>query len=512
MDWTEGYITDVEYTRGYYRELCPGILRLACLSAGVKPPAGNPLRYLELGYGQGLSLNIHAAAIAGEFWGTDFNPSHVAQARALGDAAGSSVRLLDASFAEIAAQQDLPEFDIIALHGIWSWISDENGRVIVDLIRRRLRVGGIVYISYNCLPGWAPALPLHHLMKLHADLAAKASGMVAKVDGALGFTQQVIDSGALYFRRHPAVGEWLKTISRFDRNYLVHEYLNEHLRVMAFSDVARWLDEAKLTFVASAHVLDHVEEVNLTAEGSKLLAAIGHPILRESVRDYFVNQQFRRDVFVKGPQRLSRLEQLDAIRFDAFALATPPDDVPMKVRGALGEATLQEQIYRPLIEALAENDYAPKKVDELVRHDNLKAMPLGQVLPAILVLVGGGHVHPAQEPASASQTHCRALNRYLCERARSAGGIHFLASPVVGAGVSVSRIHQLFLLALQHGKKSEAEQAAFAWGLLSGEGQRVVKDGKALETPEENLAELANTARQFTATQLPALRALKIAS
>jgi hypothetical protein len=511
MDWTAGYVTEVDYTHGYYRELCPGILRLACLSAGVVPPAGKPLRYLELGYGQGLSLNIHAAASPGEFWGTDFNPSQVANARALGDAAGSGVRLLDETFAEMAARQGLPEFDIIVLHGIWSWISDENSRVVVDLIRRKLCVGGIVYISYNCLPGWAPTLPLRHLVKLHADLAAKASGMVAKLDGALAFTQQVIDSGALYFRRHPAVSEWLKTIAGSNRNYLVHEYLHEHWRVMAFSDVARWLDEAKLTFVASAHLLDHVEAVNLTAQGSKLLAAIEHPILRETVRDYFVNQQFRRDVFIKGPQRLSLLEQQDAIRSDAFALATHADDMPMKARGALGEATLPEEGYRPLIEALAENDYAPKKLDELVGHANLKAMPLGQVLQAILVLVGAGHVHPAQETATASQTYCRGLNRYLCERARSAGDIQFLASPVIGAGVSVPRLHQLFLLALQLGKKSEAEQAAFAWGLLSGQRQRVIKDGKTLETPEENIAELTNMACQFTTKRLPVLKALEVA-
>ena len=86
MDWTAGYVTELEYTYGYYRDLCPGLLRLACLSAGVAPPMGTPLRYLELGYGQGLSLNIHAAAVPGEFWGTDFNPTQVAQARALAEA------------------------------------------------------------------------------------------------------------------------------------------------------------------------------------------------------------------------------------------------------------------------------------------------------------------------------------------------------------------------------------------------------------------------------------------
>src|SRR5262249_14413053 len=369
------------------------------LSAGVAPPAGRPLRYLELGYGLGLSLNIHAAAILGEFWGTDFNPSHVAHARALADASGSGAKLLDDTFAEIAARPDLPEFDIIALHGIWSWISDENNRVVIDLIRRKLRVGGMLYISYNCLPGWSPMLPLRNLMKLHADFSGEGTGMVDKVDGALAFAQQVIDSGALYFSRNPAVGEWLKAIAGQNRNYLAHEYFREHWRVTTFSEVAKWLDDAKLSFVASAHLLDHVEAVNLTGEGNKLLAGIKHPILRQSVRDYFVNQQFRRDVFIKGPRRLSALEWEEAMRSDAFALATHADDVAMKVTGALGEATLQEQVYRPLIKALAENDYAPKTVDQLAAHAQLKAMPMAQILQAILVLTGTAHVHPAQETA-----------------------------------------------------------------------------------------------------------------
>ena len=31
-------------------------------------------------------------------------------------------------------------------------------------------VGGIAYISYNCLPGWASVMPLRHVMKLHAEI------------------------------------------------------------------------------------------------------------------------------------------------------------------------------------------------------------------------------------------------------------------------------------------------------------------------------------------------------
>jgi hypothetical protein len=66
VSWSTGYISDVTYTHGYYRELSPTILSL-CLLWGRFSPLSTSVRYLELGFGQGLSLNIHAAAVDGEF-------------------------------------------------------------------------------------------------------------------------------------------------------------------------------------------------------------------------------------------------------------------------------------------------------------------------------------------------------------------------------------------------------------------------------------------------------------
>jgi SAM-dependent methyltransferase len=509
--WTSGYVTEVEYTYGYYRELCPSLLRLACVSAGIAPPSRTPLHYLELGYGQGLSINIHAAAVDGEFWGTDFNPTQVAHARAIAEAAGAGAKLFEDSFVDFAARPDLPEFDIIGLHGIWTWISEENSRVIVDLIRRKLRAGGIVYISYNCLPGWAASVPLRHLMKLHADFAAEASGLLAKLDGAVVFAQQVIDSGALFFHGNPAVAERLKRMSSMERHYLAHEYFTQDWRVMHFSELAQWLSDAKLSFVASAHLLDHVEAVNLTEAGQKLLASISHPVLRQSVRDYFVNQQFRRDIFAKGHRRLTPLEQSEAFRQQSFVLLMNANDVPMKVTGSLGEATLQEQIYRPVVAALADDAYAPKTLAQLAAHPKLGSLTAQQLLQAVLVLTGAGCVHPAQEPSRQARARCAAMNRYLCEHARSSPNVMFLASPVCGGGVLVPRFHQLFLLAAQHGKGTPSDQAAFVWGLFVAQGTRVVRDGKTLESPEENQQELLKHATDFAEKRLPVLKALGVA-
>ncbi|MCK5910274.1 MAG: methyltransferase, partial [Caulobacter sp.] len=59
-EWTAGYVTDVNYTYGYYAELNPLRCRLPLMLAGRHAPRIE--NACELGFGQGLSVSIHAAA------------------------------------------------------------------------------------------------------------------------------------------------------------------------------------------------------------------------------------------------------------------------------------------------------------------------------------------------------------------------------------------------------------------------------------------------------------------
>ena len=299
-------------------------------------------------------------------------------------------------------------------------------------------------------------------------------------------------------------------MSTLNRNYLAHEFFTHDWRVMPFSDVARWLDDAKLSFVASAHLLDHVEAVNLSEAGQKLLSGISHPLLRQSVRDYFVNQQFRRDIFAKGSRRLTTLEQMEALRRQAFVLTLHADDVPMKVTGSLGEATLHEAVYRPIIQCLADNGYAPKTLGQLAALPALSSQPFVSVAQAALVLAGAGFAHPAQEPSKQAKARCAAMNRYLCEGARSNPNVPWLASPICAVGIPVGQFQQLFLLAAHHGRKTPKEQVAFVWDLLAAQGQRIIKEGKTLETPEQNQDELLKQLADFTEKRLPVLKGLGV--
>jgi len=509
-DWTAGYVTDIGYTYGYYGELNPLRIRLAFIYAGLVPPTITSA--CELGFGQGLSVNFHAAASATQWHGTDFNPTHAAFAQELAEASGAAARLRDDAFDQFAARSDLPDFDFIGLHGIWTWISDANRTVLVDLVRRKLKVGGVLYISYNSLPGWAAFAPMRHLMNEHAAIiGATGQGIVPRADAAIEFAEKLLQTNPLYAGANPQVGERIARIKGQDRNYLAHEYFNRDWAPMHFSDLAHWLAPAKVTYACSAHYPDHVNAINMTAEQLAFLAAVPDRVLRETVRDLMVNQQFRRDYFVKGARPLGVLAQAEAMRAQPVLRVSPRRDVPLTVKGAMGEAKLLEPIYNPILDLIA--DHNVRTIGQICDAVASQGVPAGQVLEAILVLAGIGHVVPVQDQTAtrSAKKQTDRLNAHLLDKARGGHEVAFLASPVSGGAVAVGRFPQLFLLARAQGRKQPAEWADFVWKMLQQQGQHLLKDGKALATDGENLAELRARAEDFAQDQLPILKALQIA-
>ena len=339
-DWTSGYVADISYTFGYYQELNPLRARLAFLNAGLVPPENGV--HCELGYGQGMSANIHAAASSSTWFATDFNPSQAAFAQSLAVASGANAHLTDEAFADFCTRTDLPEFDSIGLHGIWSWINDENRAIIVDFILRKLKVGGVLYVSYNTQPGWAAMVPMRDLLTEHSEvMGVPGQGIVPRIDAAIDFAEKLLATNPGYLKAHPVVAERLKRIKAHNRNYLAHEYFNRDWLPMPFSKMAQWLAPAKVGFACNADYLGHIDQVNLTADQQALLKEIPDAMFQQTVRDFMVNQQFRKDYWVKGARKLNPLEQAEAFRAQKVLLSGHRADVSLKVTGALGEATMQ---------------------------------------------------------------------------------------------------------------------------------------------------------------------------
>lgn len=507
-DWTSGYVADIGYTYGYYRELNPNRLPLAFLSRGMAPPTIRTA--CELGYGQGISVNFHAASSSASWHGTDFNPAQVAFASELARASGASLNLADDAFEDYLKRTDLPNFDFIGLHGIWSWISEANRAFVVEFIRENLNPGGVVYVSYNTLPGWGNFAPVRHLLSEHrAHLSGNAMGLEHNIGNAVAFAERLLEHTPKFAACNPTAKARVEGLKEQNPHYLAHEYFNRDWTPLYFGEMAGTLSEARLRYVGSAHFLDQVDMLNLNEEQRDFLAELPDSTFRESVRDFMTNQSFRRDYWVKGGRSLSLLEQAEAVRNLRVVLCVSREKFKDKINTPLGEATMGEA-YEHFFDALG--SHKPKTLGELEDELGAKGVGLQQLFEVTMVLTSDGSVELAQsqEDIDATQDTSDSLNLVLFNKARSSNDIQHLTSPVTGGGVPCNRFEQLFIASARHGKKEPEEWAKEAWDILSGQGQQLVVDGIALSTPEENLAELVTRAQEFDRDRAAIMRALGI--
>ncbi len=509
--WNEGYFTDSTYTYGYYRELSPIFMRWCLLLKGIAAPEiTEESCHCELGFGQGVSANIHAAATPGKFFGTDFNPAHAAGAKEMAEASGANAKFFEDSFEEFSKREDLPTFDSIGLHGIWSWISAENRRHIMEIARQHLKSGGMFYNSYNCLPGWAPASPLRELLVMYDRYSGKSGAAKGRVSDALKFVEEMLAAKPAYLNFAPNFAKIFEGLKKHNPDYLAHEYLNLDWDLMYFADVVEISQEAKLEFATSAAPVETIEKLNVTAQAMEFLKKIDNPIVKEQAKDYFINRQFRKDIFVRGARRITLAEQIDKILEMRYVLSTSVENVPLKFASTVGEIKLAENVYRPILEFLQEDNFRPKNFSEYLKRNPTQDQKT--LMEVITLLVNGNYIMPCQSEAAVKlvKKSCERLNAHICERSKFEDAINFLASPLTGMGINANRFQQIFLLQYKNGDKTPDKLAESAWKIIFRQGQRLIRNGKIIESPEENLAHMKTLTETFLTKQLPLFKALLI--
>ena len=72
-----------------------------------------------------------------------------------------------------ATEVDLPKFQYIVAHGVYAWIDEAAAASLRRFVDRHLAPGGLVYVSYNAMPGWAAKLPKGEGVILHVSGCAK---------------------------------------------------------------------------------------------------------------------------------------------------------------------------------------------------------------------------------------------------------------------------------------------------------------------------------------------------
>lgn len=536
--WNEGYFTDVDYLHGYYSHLNPHLQRFFILAAGYVPLAPQEgSAHCELGFGQGTSINAHAIASPYHFVGTDFTPSQAAFAREVASAAGVDALLLDDSFEQLLARTDMPQFDSISLHGIWTWVSAENRRYITEFARRHLKPGGVFQLSYNAQPGWSSKTPIRQLLRMRDVFAQSFSDLPEgmnkyastgesvherRIGQSLDLAEAVIQRSQAWISRNPGALHYFKNITDKNRSYLAHEYFNSAWDCMFFADVAAQLDAAKLNYVCTADIsslLRGMDRLETQEKAKAFLSTIAHPVLREQVADFWRYETFRMDIFQRGSRRMPTGQwHYEMFEQQRFVLTHPLADSVEHMQKTFEKcAPVKEAVWRPMLEHIASRKAQPKNfIDVAQRIAKDAKVDLDEQIRHIALLVDQALIAPCQTEAevSAVAERCKRFNRWALERFVFDDSSIALVSPLTGGSMgSVGKkpVSKLLTLAWLQGHTSAAALPARLIQLLGAKGSLFRDIEGNLITDHAQIERTAqNYAREFLTNTLPHLQTLQM--
>ena len=436
------YVDDVSYVRHFIDDLAPARLRLAAALNGLVPPPATDFDYCELGCAHGDTLVALAAAHPdARFLGVDLLAEHVASAKKLAkEGALDNVGVLERDFSQLLAE-DLGPFDYVVAHGVLSWIGPDKRKALIDFASTKLKPGGLLFVSYNAMPGWSAVEPLRQIL---LNGGGGESSSLARAEKGLAFAHALRSAGAEYFASNPSASAMLDTMTKAGLSYVVHEYLHEHWSPMYFARVAWEMAAGDLHFAGVLPLFANFRDTALSPSLARALAHVTDRIELESLRDFATNEFFRRDLYVKG--RAPRTEDNTNAYFEetVFGLLGP---VSKTVKLPHRELVLEGESFEAVAEALT---YGARTFEADAR-------------PALRKLVVAEQVVPTTRPTLATKTF-DASARFEIPLAfnqctvRKIGGEAplLLVSPVTGSAHSISALEALALRALVESEDPEA--------------------------------------------------------
>ena len=449
----QGYVLDSSYPDTFFQELSPAWLSyVSAVSGAPAKPLDSAFTYLELGAGLGHSTVVNAGAFPrGEFHACDFNPEHVEGGRRHASALGlRNIEFHETSF-ERLLEKPLPPFDFIVLHGVYSWVGAESRAAIRRVIHEKLASGGLVYISYNCMPGWASELPVRRLL---VELASAARGDSSeKMRRAVELLAQMNTRG--YLDANPEAARAIESYRRVPPNYLAHEFFNETWQPFYSLDVMDEMTQAGATYLGSATLVDNHPMLLIEESAADALKNLTSPRQQHLALDFATNRRFRRDVFIRSDTARSAAEAARAINDAVIGSVNDPRQLSTRIKVPRGHISFQPDFIESLKDLLRHGSVT---FGDAVAALSGKSRNTAEIARNLAFLVAGGALMPfarvyhydqpteVRKPANALVE--RSLRCIIEERAMRA-----IPSELLGNGILVKPPEALAIIELLSGSR-----------------------------------------------------------
>lgn len=290
--------------------------------------------------------------------------------------------------------------------------------------------GGVVYVSYNVFPGWEGKYSLRHLLKTYES---NASGNQEKrIQQTISWAKDFFASSSLYAQQNPRTQEIYQELQTREINYLCHEFFNKDWHCLFFSQMAESMRQISCEFSTSAKLMWHFDPQTFSAQQKVLLAEARDSILQEQLKDYWINESFRMDCFVRGKRNLTQQERTKRLLQTHFVLLKSPFGFQNLPETPLEFQTLCQKI----LDFFAKDSYQPKTLQSLVQNFGLE---MEFLLPIVCAMMTQGFLHPAQAYSHRISIQAKAHNQVLFSQKPKNTGL-FLASASIGRGIFLDTI------------------------------------------------------------------------
>ena len=437
--WSEsGYVLSTRYERHFIAEQDPTRLSYAAISNHQSAPDPRlPFRYLDIGCGEGVTLNCLAAAYPhASFVGIDFNPEHIRSATRLAKDAGlNNIKFLHISFDAYQAE-NIDKFEYVAAHGIISWVEADDAQKTFDLASKFTADDGLFYLCYYTRPGALWTDITHRLV--NSTLSdAPGINLEEKINARLDAIERLADAKqAPLFSMGDAFQKTVASYKESEVHFNLHELGNKNLTSYFFGDVASNLLTRGFCYSASSDLPKN----NLCnwIHPSVLASVSGQsPNAQQELASLMAFESFRWDIFQRKATTTRRLSThlYNYDEFFLFSLRTPyrfPDKIKLIARTVV----FDEPIYRAILELAKDGQ---KTVKQLIDEVSLAGHPKDLVRSHIEDLISGGlfKVLPFKpvvpESSGSFRYHLTSkLPSVLFERDFDESGLTYVSAPSVG--------------------------------------------------------------------------------
>jgi hypothetical protein len=195
------------------------------------------------------------------------------------------------------------------MHGIYSWVSPQVRQECRDIINRKLKPGGIVYVSYNTQPGWAHLMPIWKIFQSHIKDVDGTS--LEKTTEGLKYLRFLRDRNATVFKQNHRAGKFIDELLSRDPHYVAHEFCNGAFEPLYFEDVVHGFADCDLSYAGTARLYRN-DIAKTIAPNLRLHVQSGKTASDREIRSSIIrNEFFRRDVFIRASEDAKSTDQID---------------------------------------------------------------------------------------------------------------------------------------------------------------------------------------------------------